>query len=48
MLLGVFAFLMSVLTTDLVGVEHIIDPAFGFLSMIQGIGASIGTPIGGK
>ena len=38
---------MSVLTTDLVGVEHI-GPAFGFLSMIQGIGASIGTPIGGK
>ena len=44
---GVFAFLLSILTTDLVGVEHI-GPAFGFSVMIQGIGASIGTPAGGK
>ena len=47
MLLGVFAFPMSILTTDLVDLEHL-GPAFGFLSMIQGIGVSIGTPIGGN
>ena len=44
---GSFGFLMSVLTTDFVGVEHV-GPAFGFLTMIQGIAAGIGAPISGK
>ena len=34
------------MVTDLVGVDHI-RPAFGFLTMIHGIGVSLGTPIGG-
>ena len=43
-----FGFLLSVLTADMVGVEHI-GPAFGFMLTIEGLlGASIGTPAGGK
>ena len=34
------------MVTDLVGVDHI-RPAFGFLTMILGVGVTIGTPIGG-
>ena len=41
-----FGFLLSVISTDFVGVDHI-GPAFGFMTMFHGVGASIGTPIGG-
>ena len=34
------------MVTELVGVDHI-RPAFGFLTMILGVGVTIGTPIGG-
>ena len=44
---GVFGFLLSILTADLVEVDHI-GPAFGFLLTITGLGASIGTPAGGS
>ena len=44
---GVFAFLLSILTSDLVGVEHG-GPGFGFLVTVQALGATVGTPAGGK
>ena len=40
-------FLRSIITTDLVGVEHI-GPAFGLFTMVEGIGSAVGTPFGGR
>ena len=40
-------FLRPIITTDLAGVEHI-GPAFGLLTMVEGIGSAVGTPFGGR
>ena len=45
---GVYGFLLSIVTADLVGVEHI-GPAYGFMVTMESfLGVSIGTPAGGK
>ena len=44
---GTYAFLLSVITTDLVGLEDI-GPAYGFLAMLEGVGSVLGTPVSGK
>ena len=44
---GIFALLLSVITADLVGLEHL-GPALGFMFTASGFSASIGTPAGGK
>ena len=44
---GVYAFMLSIIVTDLVGVEHI-GPAYGFLTTLEGISSLLGPPVSGK